>query len=64
MQPDTFYCLRLLEETGVFSSPGCEYGQKDGTYHVRYNTAYKSSIVSLDAAKYQALLHKMHVLLG
>ncbi|TMS10012.1 Alanine aminotransferase 1 [Larimichthys crocea] len=36
MQPDTFYCLRLLEETGVFASPGCEYGLKEGTYHVRF----------------------------
>lgn len=52
MQPDTFYCLRLLEETGVFASPGCEYGLKEGTYHVRYNTAYKSSIISLNTRLY------------
>ncbi|KAM6918741.1 alanine aminotransferase 1 [Xenentodon cancila] len=36
MQPDTFYCLRLLEEAGVMFSPGCEYGQKEGTYHIRF----------------------------
>ncbi|KAM4552304.1 alanine aminotransferase 2 isoform 1-T1 [Odontesthes bonariensis] len=36
MQPDTFYCMRLLEEAGVFASPGCEYGQKEGTYHIRF----------------------------
>uniref|UniRef100_A0A3P8S222 alanine transaminase n=1 Tax=Amphiprion percula TaxID=161767 RepID=A0A3P8S222_AMPPE len=36
MQPDTFYCMRLLEEMGVLVSPGCEYGQKEGTYHIRF----------------------------
>ncbi|XP_070701446.1 alanine aminotransferase 1-like [Pempheris klunzingeri] len=36
MQPDTFYCMRLLEEAGVLASPGCEYGQKEGTYHIRF----------------------------
>uniref|UniRef100_A0A3B4B623 alanine transaminase n=1 Tax=Periophthalmus magnuspinnatus TaxID=409849 RepID=A0A3B4B623_9GOBI len=36
MEPDIFYCLRLLEDAGLFFTPGCEYGQKDGTYHVRY----------------------------
>uniref|UniRef100_A0A3B4B3L5 alanine transaminase n=1 Tax=Periophthalmus magnuspinnatus TaxID=409849 RepID=A0A3B4B3L5_9GOBI len=38
MEPDIFYCLRLLEDAGLFFTPGCEYGQKDGTYHVRYDT--------------------------
>uniref|UniRef100_A0A3Q2V215 alanine transaminase n=1 Tax=Haplochromis burtoni TaxID=8153 RepID=A0A3Q2V215_HAPBU len=37
--PDTFYCTRLLEEGGVFTGPGWEYGQKEGTYHIRYNTS-------------------------
>uniref|UniRef100_A0A8C6UY00 alanine transaminase n=1 Tax=Neogobius melanostomus TaxID=47308 RepID=A0A8C6UY00_9GOBI len=36
MEPDTFYCLRLLEESGAFITPGCEYGQKEGTYHIRF----------------------------
>lgn len=35
MQPDTFYCLGLLEETGLFVTPGCEFEQKEGTYHIR-----------------------------
>uniref|UniRef100_A0A3Q0SDD0 alanine transaminase n=1 Tax=Amphilophus citrinellus TaxID=61819 RepID=A0A3Q0SDD0_AMPCI len=38
LQPDTFYCMKLLEEGGVLTTPGCEYGQKEGTYHIRYNT--------------------------
>ncbi|XP_006634237.2 alanine aminotransferase 2-like isoform X1 [Lepisosteus oculatus] len=33
--PDMFYCLRLLEETGICLVPGSGFGQKDGTYHFR-----------------------------
>uniref|UniRef100_A0A3Q1HV86 alanine transaminase n=1 Tax=Anabas testudineus TaxID=64144 RepID=A0A3Q1HV86_ANATE len=36
MQPDMFYCSRLLEEGGVLTKPGSEYGQKEGTYHIRF----------------------------
>ncbi|XP_018531997.1 alanine aminotransferase 2 isoform X1 [Lates calcarifer] len=36
MQPDTFYCIRLLEEAGLLFSAGCEYGQKEGTHHIRF----------------------------
>ncbi|RVE61757.1 hypothetical protein OJAV_G00175710 [Oryzias javanicus] len=36
MQPDTFYCLKLLEEAGVLASPGSEFGQKEGTFHIRF----------------------------
>ncbi|KAK9475848.1 pyridoxal phosphate-dependent transferase [Lipomyces japonicus] len=34
-EPDEFYCLQLLEETGVCVVPGSGFGQKDGTYHFR-----------------------------
>ncbi|XP_034039937.1 alanine aminotransferase 2-like isoform X2 [Thalassophryne amazonica] len=33
--PDLFYCLKMLEETGVCLVPGSGFGQKDGTYHFR-----------------------------
>ncbi|XP_074507556.1 alanine aminotransferase 2-like [Sebastes fasciatus] len=36
MHPDVFYCIRLLEEAGVFVSPGSQYGQKEGTHHIRF----------------------------
>ncbi|XP_066512209.1 alanine aminotransferase 2-like [Hoplias malabaricus] len=35
MQPDMFYCLRLLEEKGICVVPGSGFGQKEGTYHFR-----------------------------
>lgn len=35
MKPDTFYCMRLLDTTGVCVSSGSIFGQKEGTFHVR-----------------------------
>ncbi|KAM8839701.1 alanine aminotransferase 2-like isoform 1-T1 [Synchiropus picturatus] len=34
-QPDMFYCMRMLEETGICLVPGSGFGQKDGTFHFR-----------------------------
>jgi len=34
-KPDLFYCLRLLERTGVVAVPGSGFGQREGTYHYR-----------------------------
>ncbi|MBN3302175.1 ALAT2 aminotransferase, partial [Amia calva] len=34
--PDMFYCMRLLEETGICLVPGSGFGQREGTYHFRY----------------------------
>ncbi|KIW73489.1 hypothetical protein PV04_01603 [Phialophora macrospora] len=33
--PDEFYCLRLLDETGICVVPGSGFGQKPGTFHLR-----------------------------
>lgn len=32
---DEFYCMQLLEETGIIVVPGSGFGQVDGTYHFR-----------------------------
>ena len=34
-EADEFYCVRLLEATGVCLVPGCGFGQKKGTLHFR-----------------------------
>ncbi|NXP42643.1 ALAT2 aminotransferase, partial [Leiothrix lutea] len=34
--PDMFFCLRLLEETGICVVPGSGFGQRDGTFHFRW----------------------------
>jgi len=33
--PDVFYCLELLEETGLCCVPGSGFQQVEGTYHFR-----------------------------
>lgn len=35
MAPDMFFCLSLLEETGICVVPGSGFGQREGTYHFR-----------------------------
>jgi len=34
-QPDTFYCLQMLDATGVIVVPGSGFGQEPGTWHYR-----------------------------
>ena len=34
-QPDTFYCLALLDATGIVVVPGSGFGQREGTWHFR-----------------------------
>ena len=29
------YCLEMLEEVGIATTPGSGFGQKDGTFHFR-----------------------------
>lgn len=38
LKPDTFYTMRLLEDEGVFASPGSDYDQKKGSNHIRYDS--------------------------
>lgn len=33
--PDTWYCLKLVEATGILTVPGSGFGQADGTFHLR-----------------------------
>lgn len=35
MPPDFFWCLKLLEETGIIIVPGSGFGQVPGTFHFR-----------------------------
>jgi aspartate/methionine/tyrosine aminotransferase len=44
---DTFYCLRLLEETGLVVVPGSGFGQADGTFHFR--TTFLPSEADIDS---------------
>jgi len=33
--PDDFYCLELLDSTGICTVPGSGFGQVEGTFHLR-----------------------------
>jgi alanine transaminase len=33
--PDAYYCMQLLENTGICVVPGSGFGQRDGTFHFR-----------------------------
>jgi len=35
LEPDLYYCLRLLDETGLVVVPGSGFGQREGEYHFR-----------------------------
>ena len=35
IEADAFYCMELLEQTGIVVVPGSGFGQKEGTYHFR-----------------------------
>jgi aspartate/methionine/tyrosine aminotransferase len=35
MKPDAFFCIELLDQTGICVVPGSGFGQKEGTYHFR-----------------------------
>ncbi|XP_039702114.1 alanine aminotransferase 1 isoform X3 [Pteropus medius] len=35
LAPDMFFCMSLLEETGICVVPGSGFGQREGTYHFR-----------------------------
>ncbi|CAF98485.1 unnamed protein product, partial [Tetraodon nigroviridis] len=45
MKPDTFYCMRLLEEGGLFVSPGCDFDQKEGTHHIRISVVVSGDVM-------------------
>ncbi|XP_053323519.1 alanine aminotransferase 2-like [Spea bombifrons] len=35
MEPDTFFCHQLLEDTGIVLAAGSSFGQAEGTHHIR-----------------------------
>lgn len=34
-KPDEFYCMKVLDATGICTVPGSGFGQKEGTWHFR-----------------------------
>lgn len=43
--PDTFYCLELLEETGIVTVPGSGFGEREGAFHLRTTILPPESVI-------------------
>lgn len=58
-EPDTLYCLELLDETGLSCVPGSGFKQAPGTFHLRTTILVRSSCVHLRTSEtpFSPLLH-------
>lgn len=55
--PDVFYCLRLLEATGISTVPGSGFGQAEGTFHLRTTILPREEVMAQFVDKFAAF-HK------
>lgn len=53
-EPDTFYALELLDDTGICVVPGSGFGQKEGQYH------YRLTCLCPGVEEYVAALERFH----
>lgn len=44
-KPDTFYCLKLLDATGISTVAGSGFGQESGTFHLRTTILPREAVV-------------------
>lgn len=56
-QPDTFYCLALLEATGLVTVPGSGFGQRENEWHLRSTILPKEAQLN-DVMERFASFHK------
>ena len=54
-EPDAFYCMELLEHTGICLVPGSGFGQKKGTYH------FRTTFLAPEIDDYCARIEDFHV---
>ncbi|CAF1625080.1 unnamed protein product [Adineta ricciae] len=53
MTPDNFYCVELLENTGICVLPGSIFKQRPGTYHFRTNILLSAHQIKDMAEKFR-----------
>ena len=53
MTPDNFYCVELLENTGICVLPGSIFRQRQGTYHFRTNILLSAHQIKDMAEKFR-----------
>jgi aspartate/methionine/tyrosine aminotransferase len=51
--PDLYYCLKLIEETGIVLVPGSGFKQKEGTYH------FRTTILPLPESKFEDTFERL-----
>ena len=56
--PDTFYCLGLLEDTGIVTVPGSGFRQKEGSYHLRTTILPSEEVMVRDFVPRLQKFHK------
>jgi len=52
--PDVFYCLHLLEQTGISTVPGSGFGQEEGTFHLRTTILPREDVMHHFVDKFKA----------
>lgn len=53
-KPDAFYCMRLLEKTGICIVPGSGFGQREGTLH------FRTTFLAPQIEEYSASIKRFH----
>lgn len=48
-----FYCLRLLEATGISTVPGSGFGQAEGTLHLRTTILPREEVMEAFVSKFK-----------
>jgi glutamate--glyoxylate aminotransferase len=61
--PDVFYCLQLVEATGISTVPGSGFGQEEGTYHLR-TSAWPAARRLIWLSRFLPLAHRAHTQLS
>ena len=56
---DTWYCLQLLEETGILTVPGTGFGQAPGTFHLRTTILPPEDMMQTVIQRFQAFHSKL-----
>ncbi|MEW5315685.1 MAG: hypothetical protein WDW38_007095 [Sanguina aurantia] len=51
---DVFYCLKLLESTGISTVPGSGFGQEEGTFHLRTTILPREELMPAFVEKFKS----------
>ena len=52
-KPDVYYCMKLLEETGIVAVPGSGFGQVDETWHFRITILPQEDVFGIFLSRFK-----------